>query len=244
MQAFLDLLVAFERMMSQSMAMEIFLKLGIALLLSGMAGYERQRKGEAAGLRTHILVCLGATMLMVISDHFAMEWSASHTTVWLDRGRIAAGIIMGVGFLGGGTILHYGHEQRGLTTAAMIWFVASLGVAIGAGYFSLAFVSTGFALIVVVGLGALEKYIPSRGYFVFELHVKQEEADMDGIRREIAAMGHFRVVSTRVRHSCGEETVQLTYRIEARNAKDFGALLKKLHGRFPSASLLLLERQN
>jgi len=136
-------------------------------------GYERQRKGEAAGLRTHILVCLGSTLLMIVSDRFAMEWNAAQAPVWLDRGRIAAGIITGIGFLGGGAILQFGREQHGLTTAAMIWFVAALGIAIGGGFFFMSVIATVLALTVVVGLGMLEHFIPTRGYMSVELRLKR-----------------------------------------------------------------------
>lgn len=233
-----------QALMTSHPGVEAVVKFGVAVVLGGAMGYERQRKGEAAGLRTHILVCLGATLLMIISDRFAMEWATSHAPVWLDRGRIAAGIIMGVGFLGAGAILHYGREQHGLTTAATIWFVAALGVAIGAGYFVVSVLATVLALAVVAGLGMLEQYIPSRGYATVELRVKRADADVEAIKNTIGAMGRFHVVASRVRCSCHEEEVELSFRIEARPASEFDGLAKKLHESFPSASLVLLERQN
>ncbi len=233
-----------DRAMSTSMTLDVGVKLAVAWILAGMVGYERQHKGQAAGLRTHILVCLGATMLMDVSNRLALEWAAAHSSIWLDRGRIAAGIIMGVGFLGAGAILHHDREQHGLTTAAMIWFVAALGVAIGAGYFGMAIIATGFALIVVVGLGALERFMPSRGYFLLDLRLNREDVDLESIRRDIAAMGRLRVSLARVQCACAETEVQLTYRIEASNARSFDVLVKLLHKRFASASSLTLERQN
>jgi putative Mg2+ transporter-C (MgtC) family protein len=106
---------------------------------------------------------------MTMSDNFAGEWVEGGAPVWFDRGRVAAGIVTGVGFLGAGTIITIGNKQHGLTTAAMIWFVASLGVALGSGYYLIAALATVFALAVVVGMGALEHVLPSRGYFTLRL---------------------------------------------------------------------------
>ena len=106
---------------------------------------------------------------MTMSDNFAGEWVEGGAPVWFDCGRVAAGIVTGVGFLGADTIITIGSKQHGLTTAAMIWFVASLGVALGSEYYLIAALATVFALAVVVGMGALEHVLPSRGYFTLRL---------------------------------------------------------------------------
>ncbi len=252
MEQFVDVIVNIYRMgchivmsgMTEHPGGEAFVKFTVALLLSGMVGYERQRRGEAAGLRTHILLCLGATLLMIVSDHLAREWTASHPQVWLDRGRIAAGIITGVGFLGAGAILHFGREQHGLTTAAMIWFVATLGIAIGLGYFLISVLATVCALLVVIELGRLEKFMPTRGYFILEMSVDRAHADIEAIQTDIKKMGGFRVHAARVQCSCQGDTVQLTFRIEAQRADLFPHLVQQVHATFPFAKALTIERHN
>jgi putative Mg2+ transporter-C (MgtC) family protein len=100
----------------------------LAVLLSGVIGFEREMHGRSAGLRTHILVCLGATLVMVVGKH--ITFGASH-----DPGRIAAGVITGIGFLGAGEIIRTQGGVHGLTTAACLWLVAALGVAVGSGLY-------------------------------------------------------------------------------------------------------------
>lgn len=100
------------------------------MVLGGLVGVERERADKPAGLRTHMVVCLASTLVMLLSIHVSTLYPG---TVF-DPGRIAAGVVTGIGFLGAGTIIRQGSIVRGLTTAASLWFVAGLGLAIGAGY--------------------------------------------------------------------------------------------------------------
>ncbi len=174
---------------SWPMLLDCGVKFMLAVGLAGAVGFERQRKGRPAGLRTHILVCLGSTLLMAMSDIFANDWSQEGAPVWFDRGRVAAGIVTGVGFLGAGTIINIGAKQHGLTTAAMIWFVASLGVALGSGYYLIAILATVIALVTVLGLGALEHVVPSRGYFTLRLSLPKDQANFENIEKFVKRDG-------------------------------------------------------
>jgi putative Mg2+ transporter-C (MgtC) family protein len=124
----------------------VFLRLVVAVLLGGAIGYEREVGGKPAGLRTHALVCLGATLFMLVSVRSPDFFPGSGP---VDPGRIAAQVVTGVGFLGAGTILRAGGSVRGLTTAASIWAVAAIGLAVGVGYYITAVFSTGLALVVL-----------------------------------------------------------------------------------------------
>src|SRR5512143_587908 len=106
------------------------LRLLLAILLGGAIGLERESRGRPAGLRTHILVCLGATIIMIASTRMGelTQVLSSTSRVQVDPGRIAAGIVTGIGFLGAGAIIRIGDLVRGLTTAGCIWFVAALGI--------------------------------------------------------------------------------------------------------------------
>ncbi len=109
----------------------------LAVLIGGLIGMERQTKHRPAGFRTHILVCLGASTIMVLSalmfEHYYQNYN-----ILSDPARLGAQVISGVGFLGAGTIIHSGSNVRGLTTAASLWAVAAIGLVIGAGFYSLA----------------------------------------------------------------------------------------------------------
>lgn len=126
----------------------------LAVMLGGAIGLEREIRGKFAGLRTNILICLGAAVFTIISKQMGISYEGSLT-------RIAAGVVTGVGFLGAGAIIQDRGGIHGLTTAATIWMVASIGMACGAGFFLLAVTSTIIALIVLIGLAPLEKRIGS-----------------------------------------------------------------------------------
>ena len=115
-------------------------------------GLERQLKHKAAGLRTNILICLGAAVFTIISREMASGSQDSIT-------RIAAQIVTGVGFLGAGAVIQDRGGIHGLTTAATIWLIASIGMACGARFYGLAILSTILALVVLVGLWQVDKYI-------------------------------------------------------------------------------------
>lgn len=139
----------------------IIIRLLLAILLGGAIGLERESRGRPAGLRTHILVCLGATIIMIGSQSMAIFSQTLDATarVQVDPGRIAAGVVTGIGFLGAGAIIRLGDLVRGLTTAGCIWFVAALGIVIGEGLYSLGIIATVFALIVLLALSQFERRI-------------------------------------------------------------------------------------
>lgn len=112
-------------------------RISMAVIIGGFVGFERESKNRPAGFRTHILVCVGACSLMILSDVLFIQYYNEYG-VFLDPQRIGAQVISGIGFLGAGTIIHFGNSIRGLTTAASIWTVAAIGLICGAGLFFLA----------------------------------------------------------------------------------------------------------
>ena len=128
----------------------------LAIVLGAVIGMEREVSGKAAGLRTNILICLGAAVFTIISKQMATGQQDSLT-------RIAAQIVTGVGFLGAGAIIVDRGGVHGLTTAATIWLVASIGMACGAGFYKLAIISTFFAIAVLIGLAKLAKHERNEG---------------------------------------------------------------------------------
>jgi putative Mg2+ transporter-C (MgtC) family protein len=122
--------------------LELVLRLGLSVALGAVIGLERERDRQAAGLRTHILVTLGATLFTIVSAYGFSGPSADPT-------RIAAQIVTGIGFIGAGAILHHRGSVHGLTTAASLWAVAAIGMAAGAGLYPMAIASTGIVLVVL-----------------------------------------------------------------------------------------------
>ena len=132
---------------------QIILRLVSSVLLSGLIGFERQLQRRNAGLRTHILVCLGSCLIMLTSLYV---FDIYNNIVALDPARIAAGVITGIGFLGAGTIIREREGVKGLTTAASLWVVAGIGLAVGCGFYKAALYTTVLSLVVLFFLRYLE----------------------------------------------------------------------------------------
>lgn len=147
--------------------LELVLRLGLAVLLGGVIGIEREWRDRTAGLRTHILVCLGAATFTIVSAYGFSDWyghvpTNTRSTINSDPTRIAAQIVTGIGFLGAGAIFRSEDGVRGLTTAASLWMMAAIGLSVGAGYYELAVATTALILIVLVGLRTVSHRINSR----------------------------------------------------------------------------------
>lgn len=127
----------------------------VAVVLGALIGLEREVSGKAVGLRTNILICLGASIFTIVSIRMGMTFGGSPE-------RMAAQIVGGIGFLGAGAIIRDRGTVQGATTAATIWLVASLGVACGAGFFVIAILGTVLALLILFGLHPLEKDLARR----------------------------------------------------------------------------------
>jgi putative Mg2+ transporter-C (MgtC) family protein len=149
--------------------------LALAATLGGLVGFERELREREAGLRTHLLVALGSALFTIVSAYGFHSFLASGASVVrADPTRIAAQIVTGVGFLGAGAIIRQGLAVRGLTTAATLWVVAAIGMAVGAGYYSGALITTGVVLLALwplrlVAYQALQRFRPDDGRLLVEL---------------------------------------------------------------------------
>jgi putative Mg2+ transporter-C (MgtC) family protein len=161
---------------------EFLIQLVLAVVFGGIIGLEREFSQKPAGLRTNILICIGATMMMALSG-IMLGGAASGSA---DALRIAAGVITGMGFIGAGTIMQAGGHVHGLTTASTLWAVAGLGLFIGAGYYAFAAVYTGVVVITLFVFPIVERMVPHRASFHYLLRVGSIEA-VDELRRIAAA---------------------------------------------------------
>src|ERR1700761_1032143 len=140
---------------------EVVTRLLTAAVLGSIIGFERERLLWAAGIRTHMVVCVGACLIMIVSA-FGFADSLSSKNVVLDPSRVAAQVVSGIGFLGAGAILARGEIVRGLTTAASIWTVAAIGLAVGGGLYFAAAASTAIIILILAGIKPIEEMYRAR----------------------------------------------------------------------------------
>ncbi|MFN3533104.1 MAG: MgtC/SapB family protein [Candidatus Brocadia sp.] len=158
-------------------------KLLIAAVLGGIIGWERERRGRPAGLRTHILVCVGVTLMMVVSEHIFQRYKtfAADSIIRVDPARIAAQVVTGIGFLGAGTIMRFKTTVRGLTTAASLWVVAGIGLAIGSSCYTPAILTTLITLFALLLVPLFERDIKRDTYRTLKIYVSGSEPNFTSI---------------------------------------------------------------
>lgn len=158
-------------------------KLLIAAVLGGIIGWERERRGRPAGLRTHILVCVGVTLMMLVSEHIFERYKtfAADSIIRVDPARIAAQVVTGIGFLGAGTIMRFRATVRGLTTAASLWVVAGIGLAVGSSCYVPAIITTIIALFALLLLPLFERNIKRDKYKTLKLCISGSEPNLTDI---------------------------------------------------------------
>ena len=160
----------------------VVLRLGVAALLGGAIGFERELRDREAGIRTHLLVSLGSALFTIISAYGFHEFLATGASVVrADPTRIAAQIVTGIGFLGAGAIIRQGFSVRGLTTAATLWVVAAIGMASGAGYFSAAVITTALVLfslwpLRIVAFQMVNRFRPETDRLIVQLPIGESPA--------------------------------------------------------------------
>lgn len=139
---------------------DTFTRLILAVALGSIIGLEREKKGRSAGFRTHILVCVASTLIMLVSIYIFEMYKEGSST---DPARVAAGVVTGIGFLGAGAIIRSQEQVRGLTSAASVWMSAAIGLAVGCGYVSAALIGTFISFSTLSFLKLIEKRLEKGG---------------------------------------------------------------------------------
>lgn len=175
--------------------LEMMLRLVAALVAGACIGYERSFHGRAAGLRTHVLVCLASSVLMLVSVYEDNWVRMASDATRLDPTRLAQGIMTGIGFLGAGVIVKEGLNVRGLTTAASIWITAAIGILAGVGfYFPMVFAV--ILTLVVLGLFRwIEMRVPTQAYYWFDVKYAREGNLSEESMRELLGKLGFSVAN-------------------------------------------------
>ena len=147
---------------TQLPALDVFLRLSVAIVVGALVGFDREMSRKPAGLRTHILISLAAAVFTIITFELHAAVASRQGIAGSDPIRIIEAVTAGVAFLAAGAIIRSRGSVRGLTTGANMWLAGALGVACGSGYYAIAGIATGFAIVVLVVLGRLERKLQKR----------------------------------------------------------------------------------
>ena len=179
---------------------ELLLRLALSCVLGGVIGYERQSRRKVAGLRTNILVCLGSCLIMVLSEALYLNVEGRTNA---DPARLAAQVVSGIGFLGAGAIMKEGLTVIGLTTAACLWVVAGVGLAVGAGYYAGALFTTALVFATLGTLSRIDEWLMHEKNLTVLLHCSERPGQMLIVNRTLESMD-LRIRSVKVRADDGE----------------------------------------
>ena len=181
--------------------LEIVFRIVAALVAGGLIGLERSHRGRPAGFRTHALVCLASSLLMLVTV-YESQWipKTGAANVVLDPTRMAQGIMTGIGFVGAGAIIKEGFTVRGLTTAASIWITAAIGILTGIGFYFAALIGTVLVLGTLSTFRSIEARLPTETYAIFMVRFRRDAAISEAGLRELV-------------HSTGFSLHNLSYRM-------------------------------
>ncbi len=177
--------------MSELTLGQILLRISLAFFAGFVVGWERERHGRPAGLRTNILACCAAAVAMMVAQYLLVQSAGPNTanSVRADPARLGAGILTGIGFLGAGTILKHDNLVRGVTTAATLWFVTVLGLAFGSGLYGLGLIGLAAAMIALMILPAFERGVESDWYATLTVTAGVDALNEEDLRRRIEGAG-------------------------------------------------------
>ena len=170
---------------------EMVLRLLVGLLAGAFIGYERSYHGRPAGFRTHALVCMASSLLMLVTVYEAHWVRTAADSVRLDPTRMAQGIMTGIGFLGAGAIIKEGLSVRGLTTAASIWITAAIGILAGIGFYFPLVVAVALTLGVLSVFRWIEVWMPAESYYHFDVRFTRTSEVTDATLRALVEQHGF-----------------------------------------------------
>ncbi len=197
----------------------VVLKLLLAAFLGGCVGIEREMRDKPAGLRTNILICVGSTLFVLISIRLAQLTGGDQT-------RIAAQIITGIGFLGAGAVLHSHGFVLGLTTAATIWVVAGIGMALGAGLYGLAVFATMMSIVTLTLMSFVEDRLQGHRVYNYSVVVTDLGSALDSIRN---ALQELSIISSTFNFRRNSNGVQVWFNLSTSREKNLQIIKRLSH---------------
>jgi putative Mg2+ transporter-C (MgtC) family protein len=209
---------------------EIVFRIIAALVAGGLIGLERSHRGRPAGFRTHALVCLSSSLLMLVTV-YESHWFPRESTarVIIDPTRMAQGIMTGIGFVGAGAIIKEGFTVRGLTTAASIWITAAIGILTGVGFYFAAAVGTILSLGTLSAFRWIEARLPTETYAIFMVRFARDAVISEpGLRELVQATGFsLHNLSYRLHGDVGQFEYRMVLRtLDAANSRILAEKLK------------------
>ena len=204
-------------------------RLVLAALLGGAVGLEREVHGRPAGIRTYLILSMGTALLMVLSEYLLVAYHGRFPGLGLqgDPGRIAGQAITGIGFLGAGVIIRYKDTIRGLTTAACVWLVCSVGLAVGAGFYLVGVAVTLLTLLALIGLKVWERRMKKDWFEELEV----VSADLPGqiTRMEGLIVQHgFEVITFGLKRHAERKELKATFQLKVRAVQPQREILQDL----------------
>ena len=202
------------------------LRLILACVLGGIIGYERENKHRPAGFRTHILVCVGAALVMVTSEFIFNKYLPKVAT---DPTRLGAQVISGIGFLGAGTIIREGFNVQGLTTAASLWAVSCVGIAAGIGFYEGAIVATILIYVTLIALRKMEtSFAKNREFKVLYIQTLNKPGQIGEISNILNKL-EIPIKSIEFITAENEKSLSLKFIIKATSPREHEQLVNELH---------------
>ena len=216
-------------------------KLLLSLLLGSIIGLERRRKGQIAGMRTFSLICMGATLAMLVSIYIPQEYLGLKNG---DPGRIAAQVISGIGFLGAGAIIQMKGSVKGLTTAAGIWMTAAIGLAVGAGMYLVSIIAVAFILFILAFAERYEQTFFKAGESkIVRVKTHGIVEDLTPFRQNFQTF-NIQIIDEFIRYDYGGNHTIINFIILSKGQPDFPLLFKKMHEMQEIRSITLTNEVN
>ena len=213
------------------------IRIVLSFIIGAIIGIERETNNQPAGLRTHILISIGATIAMLVSIYIPQTYTNFQNG---DPGRIASQVVSGIGFLGAGAILKFGGNVKGLTTAASIWAMAALGLAVGAGMYEIGLIGLLVILFALTIMDIFEKKVfKERTHRKIELIVKKKDLNIELLKKELHKLDVY-VFSTGFERNIHEANDKVTFLVGVTKKLNIQELSEKL-GKQPGTVSISIE---
>jgi putative Mg2+ transporter-C (MgtC) family protein len=209
-------------------ATEIIIRLVLAGIIGGIIGFEREIHGRAAGFRTQLIVCVAAVLIMVTSENYYFYIQDLDSSLRIDPARISAGALIGIGFLGAGVIIKSGYAVRGLTTAASIWIVSAIGLAIGGGLYLEGVVTAAITITALTVLRVVERKIKVHRFKTVSISTPLMEDTEDTIA-SIITNCNFNIHTINYEKNRPKEEITYHFTVSTRNRNNIRQLFINLN---------------
>ena len=207
---------------------EIAIRLLLGAAIGGIIGFEREVHGRAAGFRTQLIVCVASVLIMIVSENYYFYLHNIDASLRIDPARISAGALIGIGFLGSGVIIKSGYAVRGLTTAASIWIVSAIGLAIGGGLYFEGLLTAFITIIALMILRIVEKKITTMRYRTIVISTPSAENSEEAIQ-SVFAKHKIRIHATNYEKNNIKDEIVYSFTVSTMEKMKIGHLFHELN---------------